>query len=460
MQLKIKHRLFWKLFFIYWLALFIFSAGAVFSMGFYIEHTRAQHAAAPPHEEYRAHLESAQEAAAGGLNGLAAWARSVDEDELVPWLLLDRAKHDVLHRDVSASVLARLRRYQNTEPRDTNSGSDPPLHHRDVITPDGSRYKLIPDYQNASLTRLVARPKVLAMPAALAIVIGGILSLWLARYLANPIERLRHATRAYAKGDFSQRVGPTLGKREDEIVDLAYALDDMAERLDALLSAQRNLLRDVSHELRSPLARVQAALGLACQSGHGPEKALARIEHEMDRLNEMIGTILSMSRLESGTEVPRNEVFDLFDMLIGIAEDARIESAALGAQILLEGELHASFQGNPELIHSAFENIVRNAVRHSGAGDAITIHVAQEADPQGRTMHVIRVSDEGPGVPEDMLEKIFEPFVTANSARASEGVGLGLSIARRAIVAHAGKMYAENIAGGGLVVTIMLPVAC
>lgn len=454
------HRLFWKLFVTYWLALFVFSVGAVFSIGYYVEQVRAQHAAATPREDFRAHQQAAQAAAAAGVAGLAAWARGVDDRELVPWLVLGAGARDVLGRELSPGVLARLKRYQSLEYRERQDagGTDLPPLRRDVVLPDGSRYWLVPDYQNVSLTRLLARPKVLVMPVALATLVGGILSLLLARYLAAPIERLRRATRFYAQGDFSQRVGPTLGRRRDEIVDLAYALDDMAERLDALLASQRDLLRDVSHKLRSPLARVQAALGLAWQSSQGAEAELARIEREIDRLNEMIGTILSVSRLESRVQPPLRETVDLAEILAEIAEDARVEGAALGVGVALEGETLAPFQGDPALIHSALENIVRNALRHSPQGGVVTVAVGRGRGAEGKDEYAIRVIDTGPGVPREMLEKIFDPFVRVDANRSGGGAGLGLAIARRAVLAHGGRLHAENMQQGGLCLTVRLPV--
>jgi two-component system sensor histidine kinase CpxA len=339
--------------------------------------------------------------------------------------------------------------------REKSNSAEP---RRTIELADGREYWLIPDFEGATLRRFISRPRVMAVPLVLAALVGGLVCLLLARYLVSPIERLRAATQAYASGDFSQRVSPALGERSDEIADLAHAMDHMAERLDAMLKSQRALLRDVSHELRSPLARVQAALGLARQRG-GAEAELDRIDREAERLNDLIGAILSFSRLESGVRIPAREPVELDQLLLEVAEDARLEAGRRKLIVIAEPVPQASILGDPMLLHSALDNVLRNAVRHAPEGSSVEVSLTEDTPDGHRNGYVVRVRDHGPGVPDDMLSRIFEPFVRVSAAQAGQsgGVGLGLAIAQRAVEAHNGSIGARNHAGGGLVVTIRLP---
>ena len=450
------HRLFWKLFLTYWITLILFALGCLFAASFYLEQTRSRHDAANPMEEFASRIQAARAAAAAnGKTGLGEWVARLDAEELVPLLVLDREGHDLLQREVSPRALAHLqrhlRRIQDLAPNDE--------HRRTIRLPDGSEYWLVPDFQGANLGRFLTRPKVIGVPLVLAALVSGLVCLLLARYLTSPMERLRLASQAYAAGDFSKRVGPSLGSRRDEIVDLAHALDDMAARLDILVNSQRGLLRDVSHELRSPLARVQAALGLARQRSTGAENELDRIERETERLNELIGEILTFSRLDSGVHPLSPETIDLDLLLAEMAENARLEGTARGIRVDYVHQNAAPCLGDPMLLHSALENILRNAILHSPDNGLIEVTLTSEADENGRSHHVIRIRDHGPGVPDEMLESIFDPFVRVDAARGRNrgGVGLGLAIARRAIQTQRGQIRAENLPQGGLLVTIRLP---
>lgn len=448
------NRLFWKLFLSFWIALILFAAAVIVSASFYVDRMRAQQDAAGPYEHYTRHLDSAQRAAqSAGVDGLRRWARDIDRTELIPILLIDADGRDVLDRDVSPRALAHLRRHQQSP--DADEVKSRPA----VRLDDGQQFWLVPDFQSVTLGRFLSRPRVIAVPLLAAALAGALVCLLLARYLAAPIDRLRRATLAYARGDFSHRVGPTLGRRRDEIVDLALALDHMAERLDTLMRAQRHLLRDVSHELRSPLARVQAALGLARQrAGGAAEAELDRIERETERLNDLIGQILSVSRLDCDGEVAlRVETIDLHEMLAEIVDDAALEARSRDCSVKLAATTVATMDADPALLHSAFDNVLRNAIRHTAAGTFVSVSLAAEAGVG--SAFVVRVEDRGPGIDEDMLPRIFEPFVRVGDARDrdSGGHGLGLAIAQRAIRAHGGRIHARNRAHGGLSVEIHLP---
>ncbi|OGI39747.1 MAG: hypothetical protein A2140_01140 [Candidatus Muproteobacteria bacterium RBG_16_62_13] len=281
----------------------------------------------------------------------------------------------------------------------------------------------------------------------------------LARSLTAPLARLRRATEAYASGDLSTRVMPHMGRRRDEIAELGQSFDHMAGRLQELMTSQRQLLSDVSHELRSPLARLHVALGLARQRAEGrADEEMDRIEREAERLNDLIGQLLSLARLESGISKPGREPVDLTGLLSGVIADANYEARTSQRRVEFSAPAAVMAEGNGDLLQSAFENIVRNAVHHTAEGTAVT--VALERDPSGSGWRVT-VQDHGPGVPDDMLAKLFEPFVRVGDARdrASGGYGLGLAIARRAILAHGGEIRAGNSPRGGLRIEVRLPAA-
>lgn len=450
------HRLFWKLFLTYWTTLILFTVACLFAASIYLDRTRAQHNVTNPMRAYAAHVREARAlAATQGKAGLIKWAARLDSEELVPLLVLDKDGNDLLQREVPARPLSHLRRHLRRA-MDMPSKDDA---RRAILLPDGTQYWLLPDFDAANLGRFLTRPKVIAIPLILAALLSGLVCLLLARYLTMPVQRLRQATQAYAAGDFSKRVGPGMGRRRDEIVDLAHAMDHMAERLDSLLNAQRALLRDVSHELRSPLARVQVALGLARQHGQGDERELARIERETERLNALIGEILTFSRLDTGVHKVQVESVDLVLLLKEIVDNARLEGAGHSIEIRYTAPESAVCQADPTLIYSVLDNVLRNALRHSPDAGQIEVSLARESDLAGHNQLVIRIRDHGEGVPREMLEAIFDPFVRVDAARDRNrgGVGLGLAIARRAIQAQQGRINAENHPQGGLLVTIRLP---
>ncbi|MGA7801157.1 MAG: ATP-binding protein, partial [Gammaproteobacteria bacterium] len=272
-------------------------------------------------------------------------------------------------------------------------------------------------------------------------------------YLTGPLRHLGVATRRLAAGDLGARVTPALGRRRDEIADLGHDFDRMAERLEALVAAQNRLLSDVSHELRSPLARLRVAVELARQQPAETPKALDRIEREAGRLDTLVGQVLTLSRLEAGVDRSLEDYLDVAELLEEIVADADFEARARGRHVTLSVTGEAVVRARGELLHRALENVLRNGVRHTPEGS--TVEVCMEA---AQDTVAVSVCDRGPGVPEHYLGALFDPFVRADGGDDGRGYGLGLAIARRAIEVHGGTIAACLRKGGGLCVDISLPV--
>jgi signal transduction histidine kinase len=292
----------------------------------------------------------------------------------------------------------------------------------------------------------------------LAILVSGFVCFWLARYLTGPIVRLRAATHQLASGNLGGRAAET--SRKDEIAELVHDFNRMAERLELLLNSQKQLISDISHELRSPLARLNVALGLARQrAGDESTKALDRIELEAERLNEMIGKLLTLARLESGESPEDRSTVQILELLQEVVADADFEAHSRDCGVKLVQAQDCTTVGNPELLRSAFENVVRNAVRYTTAGSEVEIRLSCRTQNGSGPLAVITVRDHGPGVPDQEISNLFRPFYRLDAARERQtgGAGLGLAIAERAVRLHHGSITARNAEGGGLVVEIQLP---
>ncbi len=303
-----------------------------------------------------------------------------------------------------------------------------------------------PDHQRSPL------PLVPALAALFSSLLCAALLAW---YFAKPIRHLRNAFEAAAKGDLDVRIGASMGRRRDELADLGQDFDRMAERLSTLVDGQRRLLHDVSHELRSPLARLLAVIGLVRQQPERLDDMLLRMEREGGRINHLVGELLTLSRLEAGV-INGSEAIDIAELLAGIVDDARFEAGERPLE--QSGDADVCVFGNGELLHRAIENIVRNAVKHTPAGTPISIH--SEVDRSDQRLRIV-VADRGPGVADSQLEAIFTPFFRGNQPNQvlnnTDSHGLGLAIAQRVILACGGDIRASNRDGGGLQVTISLP---
>jgi two-component system sensor histidine kinase CpxA len=327
-----------------------------------------------------------------------------------------------------------------------------------VATASGRRYVLVDAIEPRN--RFPDNPLVQALRILAALLTAGALCYLLARYIVSPVVKLRAVTGQVARGDLSARVSPLLGKRRDELAEMGRDFDAMTTRIESLVSAQHRLIRDISHELRSPLTRLGVALELARRRCAGAEAggALDRIGREAESINEMIGQLLTLSRFESNADNSGKALIDLSALVREIADDADFEARSRNRQAHMTACEACTMKGVPGLVRSAIENVVRNAVRHTAEGTAVEIALTCEVVNGGREA-LIRVRDHGAGVPEAALEKIFQPFYRVEEARDRQtgGSGLGLAIAARAMRLHEGRITATNAADGGLIVEMRLP---
>jgi signal transduction histidine kinase len=279
------------------------------------------------------------------------------------------------------------------------------------------------------------------------ILIAALFCYALTRYLVKPIIKLRNTTKDFADGDLQARAGV---KRRDEIGQLARDFDEMAERIESLITSQTRLTRDISHELRSPLARMNVALELAKNTPNN-ETFLNRIETESNRLNEMISNILTLSKLESKSETIDKREVNLAKLFENVVADAKFEAEAKGKAVEILQKDDCKIIGNERLLRSAVENVLRNALRYTKDKVEVSLQTKQNKA-------FITIKDYGDGIPEAELKEIFQPFyrVSESRTRKSGGIGLGLAIAEQAVHAHKGEISARNTENG-LIVEIILP---
>lgn len=289
---------------------------------------------------------------------------------------------------------------------------------------------------------------------ALALVAVLLLSLLLSRLALRPLRELKDSAARLGAGDLQARPSSGLLARGDEFGDLARAFAGMGERIESLVQSHKQLLRDVSHELRSPLARLEVALELARQSaGSAAASELDRIELEAHRLDALIGEILALARLEQGAMELAREPVDLARLVNDIIGDADFEARKQGRSLRCSASAGASIAGDPRWLKRALENVIRNALRHTPEGSAVEVELQSTA-----SAIEIAIRDHGPGLPESSMEHLFKPFWRgAQASGSSDGFGLGMAIAREVIQAHDGEISASNAEDGGLIVRIRLP---
>jgi signal transduction histidine kinase len=416
--------------------------------------------------------DAAEEYERGGQTSLNNYLDSAQRQSNLRLFIFDNQLRELLGRRIPADAPDVARKVFETRLPEFSNRSGSPLLARPVRTDSGAQYVLVAELPPPPQS-WIFHPIFHMLAVGL---MGGLFCYGLARYLTSPVTKLRAATRELARGNLSARVVPTLGGRRDELASLAADFDEMAEKIQLLLDSQRRLLGDISHELRSPLARLNVALELARQrSGETAESALERIQREAETLNEMIGQLLALTRLESGAEEISKTEFDLMPLLREIVTDADFEARARNRSVKFGSAPTAIVNGVPSLLRRAIENVVRNAVHHTAENTQVEIGLLESPSevhydgsdrsattPNRRNDQAVSivVRDHGPGVPAQALSDIFRPFYRVDEARDREagGVGLGLAIAERAVRLHGGTIKASNAPDGGLSVTITLPV--
>ena len=387
-----------------------------------------------------------------GPAALAAALQTIDKNSGVSANLFDENGRELSGRDVPAGAAELITRVAESRDLEFNFTGPGTLVARPVVSATGQRYIYVshiprPPFQSLWQTQ--------AIRLLIILVIGGIFCYWLARYLTTPFFKLRTTTNQLAEGDLSARVTSNIAKRRDEVGQLGRDFNVMAERLESMVKAQQRLLGDISHELRSPLARLGVALGLA-RKRSGPEAngALDRIERESENLNEMISQLLTLTRLESGTDGRRRSEVDLAALVREVSDDADFEARSLNRSVQVVATDKCSINGVEDLLRSAVENVVRNAVRFTPEGTAVEVALRKQ-NGAADNFAVISVRDRGHGVPAESLEKIFRPFYRTEDARDRQsggGTGLGLAITERAVRMHGGSIQASNAPEGGLAV--------
>jgi two-component system sensor histidine kinase CpxA len=392
----------------------------------------------------------------GGREALTRWLRNnpriTPQREL---LIIDEQGRDLLGRSLPRRMRPLLRHGQPA------NGPPPPRNFRpsrfmpQLIAPDGSRYRLVTAPAGPNPFGVLGWPRARLAWLVTTILVAGLVSWLLARYITVPIGRLQAASRELAAGRLDTRMGRRFDTRRDEIGDLAQDFDRMAAQLEQLISQRETLLRDISHELRSPLTRLRMALALAQRQEHSATRDhLQRIEMEADRLESLIAQVLSLARINTGQQ-GINQRVDLSELVERVVADARYEQP--DRQINWVGGTGCYVEGDDGALTSAIENVVRNALNHSPPGQAIELSLETTPDNQIR----LRVADRGPGVPETDLERIFEPFFQVEPSRdhVSSGFGVGLAISARVLRRHGGSIAARNRDGGGLELCLTLPAA-
>lgn len=448
--------LYWRIFLAFWVALALILIGTVtVAVNGELQRRFSQ----PWVKRAELYAQATQAFEAGGPVGLRKWLTALRPKELLANTfvvggdgleLLGRSVPDYLRDPPGQFAIA-----SSTTLLPTVRAATGPLV---LVGAGGEAFHVIvgPLRAGPHLFGALEMPVVSTATLLIALIVSGGVCFFLARYLVAPIDQLRLATRQIAAGDLNVRVSPMLrGRRNDDLGLLASDLDTMAERVRNLLESKQQLLRDVSHELRSPLARLQLALSLAQRpDSDGVARHLARIGCEADRLEQLIARTLRLASLESSLRGLEKVPLDLGELLRIIKTDVDIEADAQGCSVGFECEAALTVRGDPELLRSALENVIRNAVRYSPAGARVQI----TANRLLQSIEVV-VRDGGDGVPEKDLALIFEPFYRVDAARnrAVGGDGLGLAIAARAVALHGGTIVARNRSTGGLAVHLSLP---
>lgn len=371
--------------------------------------------------------------------------------------LFDSEGHSLISRKISPefeAILKRFRKDDNPVIKVTTANGIVVMCR--IVGSDGKTYTAAGS--QGRTRRFSIFPRDFTMRITISIIMLTLLSFLLARHITDPITKLRKATQKFATGDLGARVSETLGKRQDEIAQLGLDFDQMTSQIQNLIKDRQQLLRDVSHELRSPLARLFVALEISkTKASEDVIPSLQRIALEAERLNTLIGEILLLNKLETGPNLRICKLVDLSELIHRIGEDANFEAHTRNVSVVIAPFPVIHVNGYPEMIHRAIENVVRNAIRYTDKGTTVNISIEtreSEKDPL-----ILTIEDNGPGVPSINLPHLFKPFyrVEGDRGRKTGGTGVGLTIAYRAIKLHDGEIWAENSKDGGLKIIITIP---
>ena len=467
------HSLFLRIFLLFWIAMALIVGGSIA-----ITFTIAAREYGAPELQRRPSvaIQASEVLASGGISALKKWLaaneHSIPDRDL---FIIGPDGADILGRRLSEGAARRLEFFNREtiggfEPPDAGPPAAGPRHlgqstpgnfrpqraAPQIVGPDGSTYTVLLVPRRPSIFGALTLPGISLTILGIALAVSAFASWWLAQHLSAPIRRIQAGARALATENLEVRVSAGLEGRKDELAVLARDFDAMADQLRSNRGAVTRLLRDISHELRSPLARMRVALGLARQSPTDSPRQLDRLEGEIERLDGLISQVLKLARLH-GSEAPfAREDFDIDEMLEEVVRDANFEGAVKNCKVGQRGAARCVVHGNRELLRSAIENVLRNAVRYSPSGGLVDVTVERSGGGVS-----ILVRDRGPGVPERDLERIFEPFfrVAESRDRDTGGEGIGLAITSQVMIAHGGSATARNHTGGGLEVLLRLPPA-
>ena len=438
-------RLFWKVFAVLWLAtLLVGGSGFLVSRALQQDWLLLQ--LNPELRDFAAQLATVYEQ--DGPTAAQQWLEQQRRESRLRARLFDAAGDSLL-----PGTLTRLPRFQvEPSPARPEPPPQPPGHGRLfqlAWSTDHASYIIALHVPAPTLWRSQRTPFTLLLNIGLAVVVLALLSLLLSRYLTRPLGQLGAAAQSLARGEFNAQSLQKTTARRDELGELARRFESMADQVQSLLDSQQQLLRDVSHELRSPLARLRVGLALGSQQNLPQDDPLwQRLDRECDRLDQLIDGILTLSRLDTRREPAT--AFDLDALIAEVVEDARFSAADLALE--LSGETGVQLHGWPDQLAAAIDNLLRNAVRFSPDNGEIQISLRRTA-----AQALIRIDDQGPGVADEWLDKLSEPFVRVPGQSADSGYGLGLTIARRAIARHGGSLSFSHNPAGGLRVDISLP---
>ena len=447
----IKSSLYWRILFLFCFAnLLVLFLGALLTRGFIAYTTSVEiNWAALAQDADQAYID-------GGRAALADWIQQ-QRQQGIEATLLDHGQPLQPIR-LQPSLAAQLPEWLADE-RSFVMKRRPGLYVsvQQVTGSDGQPRQLLALSRSHAHLRPQTRERIyLGVQLVLALLFIGLVGWWVARSVARPVQALRRATRRMADGELSTRVGRQGGLAHDELAQLADDFDTMAERIEALVAHDRGVLQDLSHELRSPLARLQLILDLARRSAAPDEAApyFQQAELEIGRLDRMLGEMLALSRLESQLPGMESEQIELTELVRGCLEQSHFEADARQVQLCLSAQESVLVPGHPLLIERALDNLLSNAIKFSPAGGLVGITVRSE---QG--FAEITVRDHGPGVPEAELASLFRPFYRGSNAARAEGHGLGLAIVQRVVQVHGGNIEVHNAEGGGLEIRLRLPLA-